>query len=142
MRKLIIAMCAIGALLFLAGPAQADKAFSPTCGKNPPNGVIQGSISLMHQGNPNRWTISWSQLCGSGGSVEREVQKSTDGGNHWVDLTGTDGMFTTSLGNCCVIWTVTHVYPSTVEGCSQNLIYRAHVWDYNSDYTAPLKNGC
>lgn len=127
------------ATLATVSSALADKAFSPTCGNNAGHGVTRINSAYW---NPvtGRYFVDWQQNCGTGGTVEWEIQQSPDGGNHWYDYKNVnfddiDNLFTTPSGDANVSSPeLQGSYKATCLGA----IERAHVWDANSDLTKTI----
>lgn len=124
----------------LCGSAQADQNFAPTCGNSGSDKFAQiGADGLTYQGD-GRFHIEWLQVCGSSvQSVEVEVQRSTDGGNHWHDVTSgafaLDDIIGTSGSQAGQALDRFHqFYPSA---CGSGM-YRGKVYDANHSTTSLL----
>lgn len=138
----VVALCAV-AIMAGSGSAQADKAFSPTCGNS--GGVGASAAWLQHYYNAGDpyFEASWFQTCGDHKTVEWEIQWSDDGGLHWNDNYGSeDYIYTTSTGNAGdAIQPIYDVQPAG--NCGSHNQWRLKVWDGKpSSSTISLGGGC
>ena len=147
MKKLVL-MLSVAIGLVAVAPANADKAFSPTCGNNP--GKFASALSLVHHSgsNPDGWDVNWAQNCGVGGTVEVELQRTTDGGAHWFDTVQggatNDTVISTTSGEANTnVSKVFEFFTNCTATLSDNEKIRGHIWDFDSDsvttntYTCP-----
>lgn len=123
--KRFVAMFVMVAVFVFAASASADKSYSPTCGSGGPSRYAD-AISLSHAAE---WHVTWEQNCAVNGTVEWEIQHTSDGGYHWYD--DVDNLYTTPAAYDKV--TVYISKAVTGIGCGANLLYRLHVWDADSD---------
>lgn len=71
-------------VMVIAGSASADQGFLPKCGSGGPSHYAN-VLSVEYSGG--HFTTHWEQDCAvQQVSVEIEIQRSTDGGNHWNDV--------------------------------------------------------
>lgn len=126
--KRLLAAIVVLAVFVPAGTAQADKAFSPTCGNNPGKGLQAVFGYLHHTGPPSYWRVGWYQNCGVGGTIEYEVQVSSDEGSHWTDQA--DSYYPTPSGKANQNTWIYLDIPSP--SCSNNNWYRLKAYDTNS----------
>jgi hypothetical protein len=120
--------------LVAASTAEADRSFTPSCGRTAGNYARANGLS--HESNPSYWGMVFYAKCGSGGTVNYELQRSADGGAHWVDLV--DAKYTAPQGGDeGVVFRSNTTWP-----CSSAYRYRLKVWDANHSTTSGLFGGC
>jgi hypothetical protein len=132
MIRIVLAVL-IGCLV-VAASAHADKRYSPSCGSNSGSWALAGNLTRTAASEPDGWTITWQQHCGQGGTVEVELQRSTDGGAHWNDVVRdgvpADALYTTSSGDAGRVVTNRTIY---FTNCTSSLSdaerLRGRVWD-------------
>jgi len=134
-RKWLISVFTVIMMVVVAGTAQADKIFSPSCNSNPGHWVTAQAPTFANTGfNHGDASIHFTQYCGSGTNiVEAELQSSTDS-THWTDVVGSNGksdfIYNTPTNEGNVVWSRTSGAPGQVY-CDGSLLFRDHVWYYN-----------
>jgi hypothetical protein len=121
--------------------ARADEAYSPSCGKNVDKFAHALSLTHTNSGGAIYWEAVWNQNCGYGGTVEWEIQDSTDGGSHWID--DVDNLATTNAGDANI--TIPESRTTNAFSCSNAVAYRLHIWQYggtSQDTTVPMSGSC
>jgi hypothetical protein len=130
----LFAVALVLAILLSAATALADKRYQPTCGQNTGSWALAGNLTRTAASEPDGWTITWQQKCGQGGTVEVELQRTTDGGAHWNDVVRdgvvADALYTTSSGDAGKVVTNRTIY---FTNCTSSLSdaerLRGRVWD-------------
>jgi len=105
-------------------------------------------LKLTHDGNPNTWHVDISVGCG-GKNWLLELQRSTDGGLHWVDMPEvyTFGSPVTHFTSSVPAGTYNNylggIGGTSGDGCHVGYDYRATIWNVNDDrWTQSLSGGC
>ena len=127
--KRLFAVAALAAAFACPTPAHADQAFTNTCGNN--TGKYATALAIDYASGV--WTYHWKQVCGTGGTMEHELQSSSDGGRHWYDEANGGGsidhQFTTPPAAANILDVEVRAYN---DGCIPALDYRVKVWDADS----------
>ena len=132
MIRIVLAVL-VGSLV-VASSAHADKRYSPSCGQNSGSWALAGNLTRTAASEPDGWTITWQQKCGQGGSVEVELQRTTDGGAHWNDVVRdgvpADALYTTSSADAGRVVTLRTIYfTNCTATLSDSERLRGRVWD-------------
>lgn len=126
----------IAMLAMLTGvSARADLGNNnPTCGANAGHFA---NASQIHRLPGNVFFTRTFYNCGVGGTFLDEIQSSSDGGNHWLDVH--EEAFAVSAANA----NANHDHDNQfVHSCNSNLSYRLKVWDANGSTTVAMTLGC
>jgi hypothetical protein len=143
-----MALLAAAFMALSATSAQADEFYNPSCGANDGRYATAAAIDygVFDTTTDKKWSLIWEQKCGTGGTVEWELQSSTDGGKHWLDTLNhsgqvVDNLFTTGTDEANRVVDEPRLTWAT---CYASWAWRFQVWDASGKtdkYLHPDGNG-
>lgn len=137
---LLLLISVVSMMAASASVAHADEVYNPTCGQN--TGKFAHAVSIVwlaSQGNGGQWQVNVNFNCGVSGTFEYEVQKSTDGGNHWIDqnyrgtIVSVDEEYTVPSSQANQ--NVTKLFLANAD-CTNTKEWRLRVWSAATDSTS------
>ncbi len=139
MRRLVLVLVSLGVIACVAAqPAGADKKFAPGCGAS---GGAKTADAWSLDYESGHFHGEWIQVCGVGPvSVEIEVQRTTDGGNHWNDVVAGGGTFDIIVPTSDSAFQ--HRQNNWPQSACGSGSYRFKVYDANHSSVAAMTGGC